>query len=130
MGNETCGDRVDIFILTPNITSSRYYLEIKRSYQMKTMTMVYFKPKPEYFDQFVAALKNGAKNSYVLTRDDEVMEVWLKDSIDELAEQQPSALSWLDRHRYMLQEYSADEGHTRPFTAFVEQEPAYLTKSE
>ena len=30
---------------------------------MKTMTMVYFKPKPEYFDQFVAALKKGAPNS-------------------------------------------------------------------
>jgi hypothetical protein len=55
---------------------------------MKTMTMVYFKPKPEYFDQFVDALKEGAPNSYVLTRDDEVMEVWLQDSIDELAEQQ------------------------------------------
>ena len=46
---------------------------------MKTMTMVYFKPKPEYFDQFVDALKEGAPNSYVLTRDDEVMEVWLQD---------------------------------------------------
>ena len=93
---------------------------------MKTMTMVYFKPKPEYFDEFVDALKNSASNSYVLTRDGEVIEVWLKDSVDALAEQQPSALDWLDRHRYMLQEYSNDEGHTRPFTAFVEQEPAYL----
>ena len=96
---------------------------------MKTMTMVYFKPTPEYFDQFITALRRGAPNSYVLTRDEEVMEVWLRDSIDELAEQQPSALSWLDRHRHMLKEYSEEEGHTRPFTAFVEQEPAYLTKS-
>ena len=95
---------------------------------MKTMTMVYFKPKPEHFDAFVDALKNSAPDSYILTRDEEVMEVWLKDSVDELAEQQPSALDWLDRHRYMLQEYSKEEGHTRPFTAFVEQEPAYLTK--
>ena len=96
---------------------------------MKTMTMVYFKPKPEYFDQFVAALKKSAPNSYVLTRDKEVMEVWLQDSIDALAEQQPAALSWLDRHRHMLKEYSKGEGHTRPFTAFVEREPAYLKKS-
>ena len=93
---------------------------------MKTMTMVYFKPKPEHFDEFVASLKKSAPDSYVLTRDEEVMEVWLKDSVDELAEQQPSALDWLDQHRYMLQEYSNEEGHTSPFTAFVEQEPAYL----
>ena len=92
------------------------------------MTMVYFKPKPEHFDAFVDELKNSAPDSYILTRDAEVMEVWLKDSVDELAEQQPSALDWLDRHRYMLQEYSKEEVHTRPFTAFVEQEPAYLRK--
>ena len=97
---------------------------------MKTMTMVYFKPKPEYFYEFVDSLKNSASNSYVLTRDGEVMEVWLKDSVDALAEQQPSALDWLDRHRHMLQEYSKEEGHTRPFTAFVEQEPAYLKKND
>lgn len=58
---------------------------------MKTMRMVYFKPKPEYFDQSVDVLKEGAPSSYVLTRDDEVMEVWLQDSIDELAEQHPSS---------------------------------------
>ena len=55
------------------------------------MRMVYFKPKPEYFDQSVDVLKEGAPSSYVLTRDDEVMEVWLQDSIDELAEQHPSS---------------------------------------
>ena len=78
------------------------------------------KPKPEYFDKFVDALKEGASNRYVLTPDDEVMEVWLQDSIYELAELQSSALSWLDHHRYMSQKYSDEEVHTRLFTAFVE----------
>tara|TARA_B100001093_G_scaffold433049_1_gene429818 strand:- start:56 stop:349 length:294 start_codon:yes stop_codon:yes gene_type:complete len=97
---------------------------------MKTMTMVRFKPKPEYFDQFVDALKLSVPNSYILTRDEEVLEIWLKDSVDELAEQQPGALDWLDRHRYMLEEYSPEEGHTRPFTAFVEQEPSYIKRDD
>ena len=59
---------------------------------MKTMTMVRFRPKPEYFDQFVDALKLSVPNSYILTRDEEVLEIWLKDSVDELAEQQPGTL--------------------------------------
>ena len=57
---------------------------------MKTKTMVYCKSKPEYFDQFVTALKRGAPNSYVLNRDEEDVEVWLKDSINEFAKQQSS----------------------------------------
>ena len=97
---------------------------------MKTMTMVRFKPKPEYFDKFVDAKKLSVPNSYILTRDEEVLEIWLKDSVDELAKQQSSALDWLDRHRYMLEEYSPEEGHTRPFTAFVEQEPSYVKRDD
>ena len=96
---------------------------------MKTMKMVRFKPKPEYFDEFLDTFKLSAPNSYILTRDEEVLEIWLKDSLDKLAEQQPGALDWLDRHRYMLEEYSSEEGHTRLFTAFVYQEP-YFIKQE
>ena len=96
---------------------------------MNTMKMVRFKPKPEYFDEFLNTLKFSAPNGYILTRDEEVLEIWLKDSLDKLAEQQPGALDWLDRHRYMLEEYSSEEGHTRPSTAFVEQKP-YFIKQE
>ena len=86
---------------------------------MKTMKMVRFKPKPEYFDEFLNTFKFSAPNGYILTRDEEVLEIWLKASLDKLAEKQPGALDWLDRHRYMLEEYSSEEGHTRLFTAFV-----------
>ena len=90
---------------------------------MKTMTTAKFKPKPEYFDKFLDALKLNAQNSYILTRDENVLEIWLKNSIDELAKQQPGAFDWLDRQVYMLEEYSPEERHNRPFTAFVEREP-------
>ena len=86
---------------------------------MKTMTMIYYKPNPEYFDDFVAALKKISPGAYVLTRDEEVIEVFISDSIEELTDSQPEGLEWL-----MLQQYSPEEGHTRPMTAFIEQEPS------
>ena len=91
---------------------------------MKTMTMIYYKPNPEHFDDFVGALKKISPGSYVLARDEEVIEVFIMDSIEELTASQPEGLEWLDEHRYMLQEYSPEEGHTRPMTAFIEQEPS------
>ena len=72
---------------------------------MKTMTTAKFKPKPEYFEKFLDALKLNAQNSYILTRDENVLEIWLKNSIDVLAKQQPGAFDWLDRQVYMLEEY-------------------------
>ena len=89
---------------------------------MKTMTMIYFKPKPEYFDAYVAAIKITWPADYILTRDEEVIHVLVSDSIEELTDSQPKGLEWLDQHRYMLQEYSPEEGHTRPYTAFIAQE--------
>ena len=48
------------------------------------------------------------------------------DSIEELTDSQSEGLEWLDEHRYMLQKYSPEEGHTRPMTAFREQEPSVI----
>ena len=95
---------------------------------MKTMTMVYFKPKPEYIEQYVEALKKSSPDTYVLTREDKVIEIWLQPSVEKLAEQQLEALDWLDDHRYTLKEYSTEEGDTRPYMAFVEQEPSYIAE--
>ena len=90
-----------------------------------TMTTVYFRPNLEYFDAFLDALKKSVSNSYVLTQLEDITEDWLKVSVDEFAKQHPSDLDWLDRHRYMLQEYLILEGFTRPFTASLKQVPAY-----
>ena len=92
---------------------------------MKTMTMIYYKPSPEHFDDFIAALKKISPDSYVLARDEEVIEVFIRNSIEELTDLQTEGLEWLDEYRFMLREYSPEEGHTRPMTAFIEQEPSF-----
>ena len=48
---------------------------------MKTMTMIYYKPNPEHFDGFVAAIKTTWPDDYILTRDEEVIHVLVSDSI-------------------------------------------------
>ena len=91
---------------------------------MKTMTIVRYKPKPEHYDLFLSDLISASGRShYIASRDDEVLHVWVSKSIDRLTDEQPGALSWLDEHRHMLQEYSEEEGHTRVITGFVEKEP-------
>ena len=81
---------------------------------MKTMTMIYYKPNPEYFDDFVAALKKISPGAYVLTRDEEVIEVFISDSIEELTDSQPEGLEWLDEHRYMPVAYTHLRAHETP----------------
>ena len=70
------------------------------------------------------AVEASAKELIDSMSDEEVIEVFISDSIEELTDSQPEGLEWLDEHRYMLQQYSPEEGHTRPMTAFIEQEPS------
>ena len=91
---------------------------------MKTLTVIYFKPKPEHFDEYVEALKKISPDSYICSRDEEIIQVFVNNSIEALTDTQPEDLEWLDQHRHMLQEYSAEEGHSRPYTAFIEHEPS------
>ena len=55
-------------------------------------------------------------------RDDEVFQIWVNAAIEDLADFQNAGLTFLDEHRHMLQEYSADS-HSIPITAIIEQEP-------
>ena len=68
-------------------------------------------------------LKSGDSLCYIISRDEEIFQIWLNDSIDQLIDFQPDALTWLDEHRYMRQEFSQEEGHTIARTGFVEKEP-------
>ena len=63
---------------------------------MKTLSMIRFKPKPNYFDDWVTALKNALKGHehYVLTRDDEVFQIWVTDAIEDLADFQHAGLTF------------------------------------
>ena len=90
---------------------------------MKTMTIIKFKPKTQHYETFLRELKSGDSPCYIISRDEEIFQIWLNDSIDQLVNFQPDALTWLDEHRYMLQEFSQEEGHTIAMTGFVEKEP-------
>ena len=86
---------------------------------MKTITLIYFKPKPEHFDEYVKALKKISLDSYICSRDKEIIQVFVNNSIEALTDTQPEDLEWLYQHSHMLQEYSTEEVHSRPFTAFI-----------
>ena len=90
---------------------------------MKTMTIIRFKPKEKYFECFLQDLKSGDSPCYVIRRDEEIVQIWLNENIDELTDFQSDALTWLDDRRYMLQEFSKEQGHTIAVTGFIEKEP-------
>ena len=54
-----------------------------RSSFVKTLPMLHFKPKLEYFDQRLKALKDALKGHEhnILTRDREVCQDWVSDGI-------------------------------------------------
>ena len=91
---------------------------------MKTLTLIYFKPKPEHFDEYVEALMKISPDSYICSRDEEIIQVFVIKRIEALTDTQSEDLEWLDQHRHTVQEYSAEEGHSRPYTAFIEHEPS------
>jgi hypothetical protein len=91
---------------------------------MKTFTLIYFKPKLEYFDEYVKAFKKISPDSYICSRDKKIIQVFVNNSIEALTDTQPEDLEWLHQHKHMLQEYSTEEVHSRPYTAFIEHEPS------
>ena len=91
---------------------------------MKTLTVIYFKPKPKHFNEYLEALKKISLNIYISSRDNEICHVFLDNSIEVLAYTRPEDLGCLDQHRRMLQEYLSEDGHGRPYTAFIEHEPS------
>jgi len=92
---------------------------------MKTLTIIRFKPKPQYYDRFRASLSRAVESldHYVCERDDEIFQVFVSSGIEQVSDFQDPAVTWLDKKKFMLQEYSLEEGHTRPITTFVHQEP-------
>ena len=90
---------------------------------MKTMTIINLSRKHSTMGLFLRKLKSGDSPCYIISRDEEIFQIWLNDSIDQLVNFQPDALTWLDEHRYMLHEFSQEEGHTIAMTGFVEKEP-------
>ena len=95
---------------------------------MKTLSTIRMRPKPEHFDLIadklrdrvdVWATRGNAAKVYLVQDDDELVFSLILDSVDTLIENQDEALSFLDTIRQYLIEYSEDEGHTKPRTAFI-----------
>ena len=95
---------------------------------MKTLSTIRMRPKPEHFDLIadklrdrvdVWATRGTAAKVYLVQDNDELVFSLILDSMDTLIENQDEALSFLDSIRQYLIEYSDDEGHTRPRTAFI-----------
>ena len=91
---------------------------------MKTLSVIRYKPKPELYSEFLDALlkESGDATSFIVGKDEEIWEFWISSSIEEVSDAQPESLTWLDKHRHMLEEFS-EEGHTESWTGLVFAEP-------
>ena len=98
----------------------------EKELKMKTFSEIQYKPKPEFFDQFLNELlkpeEDIGNNYYIIVRDDEIFQFWIFGGIAEISEMQVLGLEWLDAHRHMLQEYKG-HGHTKSWTGFVYRDP-------
>ena len=96
---------------------------------MRTVSIVRFKPKVEFYDQFVYACKKRAawrrENAPSLLKriiacsDDEVIDISIMDNVNFAIDKQESGLQWLDEHRHMLIEYNEQDRHTLPISGLI-----------
>ena len=91
---------------------------------MKNLSVIRHKPKPELYSEFLDALlkESGDATSFTVGKDKEIWEFWINSSIEEVSDAQPESLTWLDKHRHMLEEFSK-EGHTESWTGLFFAEP-------
>ena len=90
---------------------------------MKKLSIIRFKPKPDYFDEFVKSLnhfislpeRTGITDSFIMTKDEEVFSIVVRyaDQLDNDAKQ---GVEYLNTVRHMLQEYNETDRHTIPLT--------------
>ena len=90
---------------------------------MRKLSIIRFKPKPECFDEFLASMKEYAKDTatsnppthLLMTTKDEVIGVVIRGD-DAINENMKTGVSWLDQQRHLLQEYNEVDRHTMPVT--------------
>ena len=85
----------------------------------KKLSIIRFKPKPEYFDQFLTdVIENGNERDpnthFTVTTVDEVIAVVIRDADGFEQSAQDGVVNWLDERRPMLQEYDPLNRHTLP----------------
>ena len=87
----------------------------------KKLSIIRFKPKPEYFDQFLTdVIENGKERDpnthFTVTTVDEVIAVVIRDADGFEQSAQDGVVNWLDERRPMLQEYDPVNRHTLPLS--------------
>ena len=83
---------------------------------MKKLTIVRFKPKPEFSEEFIDALKEQGKSTahiehHIMQCDDEVVAVAIRDTKN-LEESAKQGVVWLNQQRHLLQEYNEIDRHS------------------
>ena len=87
----------------------------------KKLSIIRFKPKPEFYDQFLAdVIENGKERDpnthFTVTTDDEVIAVVIREAGGFEQSAQDGVVNWLDERRPMLQEYDPVNRHTLPLS--------------
>ena len=82
---------------------------------MKKLSIIRFKPKPEYFEDFVANITafNETKHRifHLMQSGDELHAIVIRNS-EILTQDAADGVNWLDGQRHLLQEFDAVNRHT------------------
>ena len=86
---------------------------------MQKLSIIKFKPKPECFDAFVAAVKtfnaSGNRVFHLMQSGDEIHVIVIRDA-EILGQDAAEGVTWLDGQRHLLQEFDAVNKHTIPLS--------------
>ena len=85
---------------------------------MQKLSIIKFKPKPECFDEFVAALKTFSARHrvfHLMQSGDKIHVIVIRDA-EILGQDAAEGVTWLDGQRHLLQEFDAVNKHTIPLS--------------
>ena len=117
------GGPVDTAVLTALKTKVNLNSRLIGKHDMKKLSIIRFKPKPENFQEFLQNLRQNSSQGrtaippthYLMTHGDEIYAVAIRDA-DALQESSAEGVNWLDTQRHLLQEYNEVDRHTLPVT--------------
>ena len=82
---------------------------------MQKLSIIRFKPKPEYFNEFIDNITafNGSKHRifHLMRSGDELHAIVIRNS-EILTQDAADGVNWLDGQRHLLQEFDAINRHT------------------
>lgn len=88
----------------------------------KKLSIIRFKPKPEYYDTFLNDVVENGKDRdpeyphFCVKAGDEVIAVVIRDADSFEQNAQDGVANWLDERRSMLEEYDPANRHTIPLS--------------